>query len=73
VNQRIYVLNEALQPQPAGFCGEIYVAGAGVSKGYVNLPDRTAKVSFFYFTMGVLLHAGLLKGPLCYVLRVLCC
>jgi amino acid adenylation domain-containing protein len=37
-NTRIYVLDEARQPQPIGVYGEIYIGGAGVSEAYRNAP-----------------------------------
>jgi nonribosomal peptide synthetase DhbF len=42
-NVRIYVLNEYLQPAPLGVLGELYVGGAGVARGYLNLPGLTAQ------------------------------
>ena len=36
-----YILNPALQMCAAGVAGELYVGGAGVGRGYLNLPDLT--------------------------------
>jgi amino acid adenylation domain-containing protein/non-ribosomal peptide synthase protein (TIGR01720 family) len=39
----VYVCNEQLALQPLGISGELYVGGSGVSQGYLNQPDLTAK------------------------------
>src|SRR6266849_5953366 len=42
-NISIYVLDEELQPLPAGAIGEICVGGEGVGRGYLNHPELTTE------------------------------
>ena len=43
---QLYVLDTDLVPVATGDVGEIYVAGAGVSRGYLNRPELTAERFF---------------------------
>jgi aspartate racemase len=41
-NTRVYVLDRHRQPVPSGLPGELYAAGDGVARGYLNDPELTA-------------------------------
>lgn len=42
-NTRVYVLDNHMQVVPSGIVGELYIAGAGLARGYFAQPDRTAE------------------------------
>ncbi|GAA6615938.1 non-ribosomal peptide synthetase [Scytonema sp. NUACC26] len=42
-NTQVYILDKHLQPVPIGITGELCIAGAGLARGYLNLPNLTAE------------------------------
>src|SRR5206468_6342729 len=42
-NTEVYLLDPNLEPVPFGVMGELYIAGAGVTAGYLGQPEKTAE------------------------------
>jgi amino acid adenylation domain-containing protein len=42
-NTRVYILDEQMHPLQPGEAGELYAAGDGVARGYLNNPEATAE------------------------------
>ncbi|UCH93969.1 MAG: amino acid adenylation domain-containing protein [Candidatus Aminicenantes bacterium] len=64
-NIALYVLDKALNVQPPGVPGELYIAGEGLCQGYLNCPESTAEKfpeNPFASPPGNLLHR---TGDLC--------
>ena len=46
INDYAYVLDSKKRPAPQGITGELYIGGAGVSRGYWRRPELTQKAFF---------------------------
>ncbi len=42
-NTEVFVLDKFLEPVPVGVCGELYISGSGLARGYQNEPAMTAE------------------------------
>lgn len=40
-NTSVYILDESKQPLPIGHAGIMWAGGAGITRGYLNLSDKT--------------------------------
>ncbi|MBD2208746.1 amino acid adenylation domain-containing protein [Nostoc linckia FACHB-104] len=77
---QVYILDEHLQPVPVGVRGEMYVGGAGVTRGYLNRPELTKErfihqVNTQHSTVNTLYKTGdlaryLLDGNIEYLGRI---
>lgn len=42
-NNEVYVLDDRLRPVPVGVTGDLFIAGIGLARGYLNDPGKTAQ------------------------------
>lgn len=42
-NNTVYILDENMKPVKIGDMGVMWAGGAGITRGYLNLPDKTSE------------------------------
>jgi len=57
-NTRVYILDKWMSPVPIKVVGELYIGGAGVTRGYLNQPELTAE-KFSYKLPKTFLRRGI--------------
>ncbi|MHB1947807.1 MAG: non-ribosomal peptide synthetase [Gammaproteobacteria bacterium] len=64
-NVKVYILDSTLNPVSIGVPGELYIAGAGLAKGYINNPELTSE----YFVTNLFGNEKLYRtGDICQYL-----
>lgn len=57
-NQKMFILDNKLQPCPLDVAGEIYIAGKGIAEGYINDTELTNHSFIKNSTLGILYKTG---------------
>ena len=73
-NMKLYVVNSSKHSLPVGISGELIICGAGVGRGYMNLPEKTKEAFFTYKGMPAYHSGDLVKwneaGEIIYLGRI---
>lgn len=73
-NMKLYVVNSSNHSLPVGISGELIICGAGVGRGYMNLPEKTREAFFTYKGMPAYHSGDLVKwneaGEIVYLGRI---
>ncbi len=57
-NTKLYILDQTQNQLPLGAIGELYIAGDGLARGYLNKPELTKKVFINHPTLGRIYKTG---------------